>query len=342
MSYKFRTAVVASISGVLALSACSSVSDAGDEKTVNLVGFAVPEAANKAAETAFQKTDEGDGFKLSGSYGPSGDQSRKVADTKGKDIDYVHFSLEPDVTRLVDAGLVAEDWNAGENKGIVTTSVAAIAVEEGNPLKIDDWDDLTASNVDIITPDPASSGSAKWNILALYTWAIDNGATEAQADEFLKKVFANVVTWAASGREATEAFKNGVGNVLLTYENEAILAKQQGEELDYIVPDHTFLIENPGAVLKDADPIAKSWLEFVLSDEGQAEYVKKGFRPLGDVDITGIEVDGANDPSNPFPAPKELATVADLGGWSAINDEWFGKDGVKLRFDKLYAEATKQ
>ena len=143
-------------------------------------------------------------------------------------------------------------------------------------------------------------------------------------------------------REATEAFKKGVGNVLITYENEAILAKQKGEELDYIVPDTTFLIENPGAVLKKADPAAKDWLDFVLSDKGQTEFVKKGFRPVGDLDISGIEVEGANDPADPFPTPTKIYTVADLGGWSAIGKEWFGKDGVKLRFDKLYAAATKK
>ncbi|AIY16116.1 extracellular solute-binding protein [Pimelobacter simplex] len=336
-------AVAVGLVGVLAFGACSSAAGGKDDgKTINIVGFAVPEAGNKAAATEFEKTDAGKDVTFSGSYGASGDQSRKVADTKGKDVDYVVFSLEPDMTRLVDAGLVADDWNAGPNKGIVSQSVAVIAVQKGNPLGIKDWSDLTRSDVKIVTPDPASSGSAKWNILALYTYAKSQGATEKEADEFLKKVFKNVTTWAASGREATESFKKGVGNVLLTYENEAILAKQNGENLDYILPDHSFLIENPGAVLKDSDPVAKDWLDFILSDKGQLAFVQKGFRPVGDVDISGVSVEGANDPANPFPTPGDLSTAADLGGWSAINAEWFGKDGAKLRFDKLYAEATKQ
>lgn len=338
-------AAALAMTGALALTACASADGgSGDDKgsTVNIVGFAVPEAGNKAAAAEFNKTEAGKDVKFSGSYGPSGDQSRKVADTKGKDVDYVVFSLEPDMTRLVDAGLVADDWNAGPNKGIVSKSVAVIATQQGNPLGIKDWDDLTRDDVKIVTPDPASSGSAKWNILALYTYAKQNGATEEQADAFLEKVFKNVTTWAASGREATEAFKKGVGNVLLTYENEAILARQNGEDLDYIVPPHTFLIENPGAVLEKSDPAAKDWLDFVLSDAGQTAFVEKGFRPVGDLDISGLQVEGANDPANPFPAPASLSTAADLGGWSAINAEWFGKDGEKLRFDKLYAEATKQ
>lgn len=338
-------AAALAVTGALALTACASAdggNGSGDGETVNIVGFAVPEAGNKAAAAEFNKTDAGKGVTFSGSYGASGDQSRKVVDTKGKDVDYVVFSLEPDLTRLVDAGLVADDWNAGPTLGIVSSSVAVIATQAGNPLGIEDWDDLTRDDVTIVTPDPASSGSAKWNILALYTYAKQNGATEEEADAFLKKVFSNVTTWAASGREATEAFKKGVGNVLLTYENEAILAKQNGEDLDYIVPDHTFLIENPGAVLKDANPVAQDWLDFILSDAGQTAFVKKGFRPVGDLDISGIEVEGANDPADPFPTPASLSTAADLGGWSAINAEWFGKDGEKLRFDQLYAEATKQ
>ncbi len=339
------TAAALAVTGALALTACASADGGSDDsgQTIGIYGFAVPEAANDAIAAEFNKTDEGKDVTFSGSYGASGEQSRKVADTKGKDVDYVHFSLEGDVTRLVDAGLVADDWNTGPNKGIVSSSIAVLAVEKGNPLGIKGWEDLTRDDVKVITADPASSGAARWNILALYTHALATGATEAQADTYLKDVFANVTTWAASGREATEAFKKGVGNVLITYENEAILAKQKGEELDYIVPDTSFLIENPGAVLKDADPVATDWLDFVLSDAGQTEFVKKGFRPVGDLDISGIEVEGANDPANPFPAPsKKLYTIDELGGWKAVTAEWFGKDGTKLRFDNLYAEATKK
>lgn len=342
MKRVMKAAAIA-VTSALALTACASADGSSDAETINIVGFAVPEAANKAIAEKFNATDAGKDVRFSGSYGASGEQSRKVADTEGKDVDYVHFSLEGDVTRLVDAGLVAADWNTGPTKGIVSSSIAVIAVEKGNPLGIKGWEDLTRDDVKVITADPASSGAARWNILALYTHALADGASEKEADDYLKAVFGNVASWAASGREATEAFKKGVGNVLITYENEAILAKQNGEELDYVVPDTSFLIENPGAVLKDADPVATDWLDFVLSDAGQAEFVRKGFRPVGDLDISGIEVDGANDPTDPFPAPAEqLYTIDDLGGWKAVTAEWFGKDGEKLRFDTLYAEATQR
>ncbi len=336
---KSLKAAAVGIAGVLVLTGCASSSGDDSATTININGFAVPEAANKAIAEKFAETDEGDGISVVGSYGPSGDQSRKVLDQNGKGTDYVHYSLEGDVTRLVDAGLIAEDWNAGPTKGIVSSSIAVLVVEEGNPLEIEGWDDLTRDDVEVVTADPASSGAARWNVLALHHHAMQQpGATEEKADEFLLDVFGNVTSWATSGREATEAFKSGAGNVLITYENEAILAKQNGEELDYIVPSDSFLIENPAAVLEDADPAAQDFLDFALSEEGQTEFVKKGFRPVGQ-DITGVEVEGANDPSDPFPVPDSLGTIADLGGWPDVTAEWFGSDGEKLRFDKLYDTA---
>ena len=341
MKRTIKTTAVALL-GALALSACASASGGGDdEDVINIVGFAVPEEGNKAIAAEWNKTEDGKGVRVSGSYGASGDQSRKVVDTEAKDVDYVHFSIEPDMTRLVDAGLVADDWNAGPNKGIVSSSIAVIAVAEGNELAIKEWTDLARPDVKIITPDPASSGAARWNVLAMYTGALDAGMSEKEADEFLVKVFSNVTTWAASGREATEAFQKGVGNVLITYENEAILARQNGEKLDYVIPSSSFRIDNPGAIIKDGNPKAAKWLDFVLSETGQTEFAKKGFRPVG-VDLPDITVDGALDPSNPFPEPAKLYTTDDLGGWTEINAEWFGKDGVKLRFDNLYEQATKQ
>ncbi|MEO9323026.1 extracellular solute-binding protein [Nocardioides sp. C4-1] len=342
MKKSFKVAAVVT-AGVLALSACTSSQGGSNEETINIVGFAVPEAANDAIEAQFQKTADGEDIEFSGSYGASGEQSRKVLDTDGKDTDYVHFSLASDVTRLVDGGLIDEDWDQGPNKGIVSSSVAVIAVEEGNPLGIKTWEDLLKPEVQIITADPASSGAARWNIMALYSDAIERGLSEEQADQFLLQIFRKVTSWAASGREATEAFKKGVGNVLITYENEAILARQNGETLDYVVPPNTFLIENPGAVLKNAEPqeASEKFLEYVLSDAGQTEFVKKGFRPINDLDISGIEVEGTETPDDPFPAPTgKLSTITELGGWGEVSAEWFGKDGEQLRFDRLYAQAT--
>jgi sulfate/thiosulfate-binding protein len=290
---------------------------------LSLVAFSVPKAANAELEKAFAATPQGAGTTWVESYGASGDQSRAVV--AGLKADYVHFSLEGDVTRLVKEGLVADTWNAGPNKGIVSTSVVVIAVRPGNPKGITGWDDLIKDGVEIVTPNPGSSGSARWNILAAYGHILANGGTDADAQAYLTEFFNHTVALPGSGRDATTAFLAGTGDVLISYENEAILARQSGSELDYIVPDQTLLIENPAAVTVSADPRAQAFLDFVLSDAGQTEFVKKGFRSLNN-SITGVEVKNANDPANPFPTPKTLLTITDdFGGWSATSDKFFNE-----------------
>ncbi|MCW2840799.1 MAG: sulfate transporter substrate-binding protein [Aeromicrobium sp.] len=328
---RVAAAIATSLSAVL-LAACGGSADggsAGGNTTLSLVGFAVPKAGNNAAQAAFAKTSEGKGTTWKESYGASGDQSRAVAG--GLDADYVHFSLTPDVTRLVDAGLVAKDWNAGPNKGIVTDSVVVLVVRKGNPKNITGWDDLAKPGIGIVTPNPGSSGSARWNILGAWQHVIAGGGSEADATDFLTKIFDNVEALPGSGRDATTAFQGGTGDVLISYENEAIFARQSGEDIDYVLPDDTLKIENPAAVTTDADPKAKAFLDYVLTKEGQQQYVSKGFRPLESVE--GVEVGtvkGANDESDPFPAPAKLFTIdGDLGGWEAVNTKFFDEnDGI--------------
>jgi sulfate transport system substrate-binding protein len=329
---RVAAAIATSLSAVL-LAACGGSADeggsGGGNTTLSLVGFAVPKAGNNAAQAAFAKTPEGKGTTWKESYGASGDQSRAVEG--GLKADYVHFSLTPDVTRLVDAGLVAKDWNAGPNKGIVTDSVVVLVVRKGNPKNITGWDDLAKPGIGIVTPNPGSSGSARWNILGAWQHVIAGGGSEADATDFLTKIFDNVEALPGSGRDATTAFQGGTGDVLISYENEAIFARQSGEDIDYVLPDDTLKIENPAAVTTDADPKAKAFLDYVLTKEGQEQYVSKGFRPLESVD--GVEVGtvkGANDESDPFPTPAKLFTIdGDLGGWEAVNTKFFDEnDGI--------------
>ena len=322
---------LAAATAVMLLAACGSNASAGsaegdgDGETINIVGFAVPEAANTAIAEEFVKTPEGEGVQFKTSYGASGDQSRAVVD--GLDADYVHFSVASDVTRLVDAGLIAEDWDQGENAGIVSTSIVVLGVREGNPLGIEDWDDLVQPGVEIVTPNPASSGAARWNALAAWGSVIADGGTEEDATEYINQLFGNVVSLTNSGRDATTSFLSGTGDVLLAYENEAILAAQNGQGFEYVIPETTIKIENPGAVLIEATPAATDWLSFVLSDEGQTQFALKGFRPLrDDVDFGGV-VDGAADPNNPFPPVTNLLTVEDdFGSWSELSDTFFDED----------------
>ncbi|MEI5676077.1 MULTISPECIES: sulfate ABC transporter substrate-binding protein [unclassified Nocardioides] len=321
---KFKRAITSASAGllVLGLAACGG-SGSSDADTISIVGFAVPEAANKAIASEFQKTDAGKDVRFKTSYGPSGDQSRAVVE--GLDADYVHFSVATDVTRLVDADLVADTWDDGENKGVVSRSVVVFGVREGNPKNIQTWEDLVKPGVEIVTPNPASSGAARWNALAAFGQVVSGGGSEADATDYINKFFGNVVSLPSSGRDATTSFLGGTGDVLMAYENEAILAAQNGEGFEYVIPETSLLIENPGAVLEDAAPVAEDWLEFVLSDEGQKQFALTGFRPIRDDVDFGGEVEGAADPSDPFPTVPTLLTVdGDFGGWAQAAPKFFG------------------
>jgi len=318
-----RAAVaVATAALALGLAACSGSSSAADK--VAVVGYSVPQPAYDALEAAFQKTDAGKDVTFTSSFGASGSQSKAVA--AGQKADYVAFSVEPDVQNLVPAKVDA-GWNADATKGNVSDSVVVIVTRKGNPLHITGWDDIVKDGVKVVTADPSSSGSAKWNILAAYEHEIATGGTEADAKAFLTKFFGNTVSRASSGAVAMTQFLAGTGDVLISYEDEAIAARQAGNDVDYVVPDDTFLIENPAAVTKTASKPARDFLAFVKSDAGQKVFASKGFRPVSTtVDVGTVE--GANDPSHPFPEPKHVTTIADLGGWDAVNKKFFGDSGL--------------
>lgn len=334
---KLKAAALLAIGSVV-LAGCGG-SAASDADTINVVGFSVLEQANKGVKEAFADTDAGDA-EFRESYGASGEQARNVIG--GQRADEVHLSLEPDVTKLVDEGLVAKDWKDNPTKGICTQSVVVIAVRKGNPKHIDSWEDLAKPGVDIVTPNPASSGSAKWNLLAAYGSVTGTGGSDKEARAYLAKLFGNVAAMPDSGRDATTAFNSGTGDVLLSYENEAILARRAGTELDYVVPDTTLLIQNPCALTKDAGKAARSWLDFQKSAEGQKAYAETGFRPLPNVadKVGDVDVPGTADPSDPFPKPKTLLTVDhDFGGWAKADSRFFDeKSGVLTTLQEKYVK----
>jgi sulfate transport system substrate-binding protein len=326
MNSKWKAASAASVVAAMTLAGCggsSQSSGASAKSPVSVVGFSILEQANKQVIADFNKTADGKGVTFQQSYGPSGDQSRAVEG--GQKADIVHFSLEPDVKRLVESKQVSADWKETPTKGILTQSVVVLVVRKGNPKNLKSWDDLVKPGVDIITPNPSSSGSAKWNILAAYGHVLANGGTEADAKAYLVKFFKNVAALPGSARDATTSFTSGSGDVLLSYENEAILARQSGQDFDYVVPDEDLLIENPGTVTTEASASAKKFLTYLTGKEAQTDYAEEGFRPLGQgIDI---EVKGANDPSDPFPTPKKLLTIdKDFGGWGEANTKFFDED----------------
>lgn len=314
------------------LAACgggaSDVAGGGDqaeaETTLTLVAYAVPEPGWSKVIPAFAATEEGKGVAVTTSYGASGDQSRGVE--SGKPADIVNFSVEPDITRLVKAGLVNEDWAAGAQKGLPFGSVVTFAVREGNPKGIKDWDDLLKPGVEVITPDPRSSGSAKWNLLAPYAAKSDGGKNPDAGLAYVNDLITNhVKQFPSSGRAATDAFIQGSGDVLLAYENEAIHF-----DLEYVTPPQTFKIENPVAVVNSSQhlDVATKFVNFQYTPEAQKLWAEAGFRPVD----PGVVEEFAEQ----FPAPQKLWTIADLGGWSDVDSSLFNKDSgsITLIFQK--------
>jgi sulfate transport system substrate-binding protein len=234
----------------------------------------------------------------------------------------------------VDAGLVDKDWNQGPTKGITAGSVVTFVVRKGNPKHIESWDDLIKPGVQVVTPNPFSSGSAKWNLIA--PWAIysDGGKNEQAGLDYLTKLVAHIKGQPKSGREATELFLQGTGDALLSYENEAISTERQGEPIEHVQLADTLKIENPLAVINSSDHLeqAKAFEAFSESPAGQREWVAAGFRPADQAiaDEVGSKA--------PFYAPKKLWTMEELGGWAKINTELFDPENGSVA--KIYDKAT--
>lgn len=303
----------------------------GATSTINLYAYAVPKVGFDAVIPAFQKTPAGKGVQFQQSYGASGDQSRKVA--AGAEADFVDFSVEPDVTRLVDAGLVDPSWNADAHKGIPFGSVVTIVVRKGNPKGIKDWGDLLKPGVEVVTPNPFSSGSAKWNLLAPYAAESGGGADKAAGLAYVSALVKDhVKVQPKSGREATETFLQGTGDALLSYENEALFIERKGDPVQHVTPPATFKIENPAAVLKGSRNLATATAfdAFLYTAEAQRLLARAGFRPVDET--------VAKEFASTFPTPGRLWTIADLGGWKKVDATLFEKGVGDIA--KIYDQAT--
>jgi sulfate/thiosulfate transport system substrate-binding protein len=325
----FAVSLLAALAAACGLAACGS-SSSSSGKSLALVAYSTPQGAYEKLIPAFQATGEGKGVSFSQSYGPSGEQSRAVVN--GLKADVVNFSLEPDVEKLVKAGLVSPSWNQNATHGFVTNSVAVIIVRKGNPKHITGWSDLTKPGIGVVTPNPFTSGSARWNIMAAYGAQLKEGKTPAQAQEYLKELFKNVVSQDSSARNALQTFLAGRGDALIDYEDEAISDEKKGSPIEYVVPSATILIQNPIAVLSKGNTAeGQKFVNYLLSPAGQQIWAEKGYRPV----ISGVP--GASK----FPTPTSLFTISSLGGWKAVTKQFFEPEtGVVTKIEQSLGVST--
>jgi sulfate transport system substrate-binding protein len=290
-------------------------------RTLTLAAYTTPrEAYDRALLPAFAahwKTKTGEDVKFEASYQGSGAQARAVKE--GLEADVVALSLDPDVKGIEDAGLITHDWRTGADGGIVTRSIAVIAVRPGNPKKIADWADLAKPDVEVLTPNVRTSGGAMWNVLAIW------GSTRKGGDGvgLLKGVLGRVSVMDKGARESIVTFEKGVGDAAITYENEVLVAKKEGQAMDYVTPPSTILIENPVAVVDTYakkhgnEDLAADFVSFLHTPDAQKAFAEYGLRP----------VDATATPAG-LPQPTDLFTIRDLGGWSDVKAKVFDKGGV--------------
>ncbi len=301
----------------------------GLDTKLSIVAYSTPGPAYADLISAYQKTPAGKDVSFSQSYGASGEQTRAVL--AGQKADFVHLSLWPDMSNLVKNGLVDRSWGSNNYRGTLTRSVVVFVLRDGNPKKVKTWNDLIKPGVEVLTPNPFTSGGAKWNIIAAYGSQLKQGKTAKQAEQFVRTLFHHVPVQDSSARNSLKTFLSGKGDVLLTYENEAILAQKQGQKVQYVIPKATLRIDNPAAVTRSAPPEGKAWLKWLYTAPAQKIFASWGYRP-----VLKPAAKGFNFPSRP-----DLFTIDSLGGWAKVDPYWFDpKKGLMVSIERDVGGST--
>ena len=315
------------IAAIAALVLASAAAGATKDTKLSLVAYSTPGAAFAKIIPAFQKTAAGRNISFDQSYGASEVQAKAVI--AGLPADVVDLSLEPDMQRLVSAGLVAKNWNKNAYGGFVTRSVVVFVVRNGNPKKIKTWDDLVKPGVQVVTPNPFTSGGARWNVMAAYGAQLRNKKTPKQAIAYLGELFRHVVSQDTSARNALQTFLAGRGDVLLTYENEAILAQQQGRPVYFIIPKATIQIENPLAVISKSKnkAQAQAFDRYLYTPAAQKLFAETGYRPV--VRSVGRQY------TSEYPPRPQLFKIGYVGGWPKVTTQFFDpQNGIMARIER--------
>ena len=348
---RWRTlgAAVMAMGLMLVLSGCSSGTkadaDSGTaapkDRKLTLVAYSIPGEAYKQIIPAFQaswKAKTGETVTFAESYGGSGSQARAVTD--GLEADIVHLAMEPDVTKIEEAGLVEPGWQSRtKGKGVATTSLIVIGVRPGNPKAIKEWADISRKGVGVVTPNPKTSGGAQWNLLADWgSVTLAGGGTDKQAYDQVRALYANTLVLDKNARDASNTFlQKGIGDAALLWESDALIGQAAGEKLEFIVPSDTILAETAATVVDanakkhGTEDVAKAFIEFLFTPEAQKAFAETGLRPVDEAVLAQY--------AEKFPAPAgKLFTIADFGGWSKVTPQFFGDTGTYSRIEAQVAK----
>jgi sulfate/thiosulfate-binding protein len=338
--FRISLAAMALAVAVAPFQGCNKAAS-GNGVTLILGGYSTPREAYREeiipAFKKFWKEKTGQDVEFQESYQGSGAQSRAIV--SGFEADIAALSQEEDVSAIQEAGLITHDWKkSGPRRGIATSSIVVIAVRPGNPKNIHDWSDLAREGLNVLTPDPSTSGGARWNINAIYGAALRGYAGVAKDDpaaagQFLRAVFKNVSIMDKGARESITTYEKGVGDAAITYENEVLVGRRSGESYDYVVPHSTILIENPVALVDSyvdrhgVRPVAEAFVQFLWSNAAQRGFAKYGLRP--------VDPEVASQVPAEFPPVEDLWTVEFLGGWTKVEADLYGQAGA---YTKLIQE----
>jgi sulfate transport system substrate-binding protein len=320
-------------------STATEASSGGEEVKLTLAAYTTPREAYAEIIPLFQaywKDKTGQTVTFEESYQGSGAQSRAVVE--GFEADVVALSLEADISRIENAGLITHDWRSEPFGGMVSTSAVAFAVREGNPKSIQDWADLTQSGLEVLTPNPKTSGGAMWNVLGLYGAAkrghVDGfTADDAGAQDFLLAVLQNVSVMDKGARESITTFEKGIGDVAITYENEVLVGQQAGVNYELVLPTSTIRIDNPVAVVDTyvdkhgTREVAEAFVDFLFTKEAQEILAKHGLR--------SPDPEVAKATAEQYPPIADLFTIDEFGGWKEATPTFFGDDGI---FYKVFTQ----
>jgi len=310
----------------------SAASAGRKDTTLSVVGYSIPTAVFPKLFSAYQATSAGQGVKFTSSFAASEVQSKAVA--AGLPADVVNFSISTDMDRLVQSGQVSKSWDANPYHGVVSKSVVVFVLRNGNPKHIKTWDDLVKPGVQVVFPNPFSSGGARWDVMAAYGSQLREGKTPKQAQAYLKQLFQHNVSQDTSGRNALNTFLSGKGDVLLDYESDAKLAQSQGKPVFYLIPKATLQIETPVAAVNSSNKAeAQKFVNWLYTKPAQEIWADNGFRP--------VDVSVAREHAKEFPPRPQLFKIGYVGGWNKVNTQFFDPtNGIVAKIEQGLGVST--